>query len=64
MLEDEELSGGDFVRNAKLLIDLLGQISDAAPSPDTARTAREAADRIFRGVVAASSVTGTDAVEP
>jgi ATP-dependent RNA helicase HelY len=64
VLEDEELSGGDFVRNAKLLIDLLGQVADAAPSPETARTAREAADRIFRGVVAASSVTGLEPDEP
>ncbi len=64
MLEDEELSGGDFVRNAKLLIDLLGQVADAASSPETARTAREAADRIFRGVVSASSVTGLDPDEP
>jgi ATP-dependent RNA helicase HelY len=64
VLEDEELSGGDFVRNAKLLIDLLGQVADAAPSPETARTAREAADRIFRGVVAASSVTSPDPDEP
>ncbi len=33
ILEDEELSGGDFVRNAKLLIDLLRQVADAAADP-------------------------------
>ncbi len=63
VLDDEELSGGDFVRNAKLLIDLLGQISEAAPDPTTARTAREASDRMFRGVVAASSVGGAEPTE-
>ena len=31
VLEDEELSGGDFVRNVKQLIDLLRGIGDAAP---------------------------------
>ncbi len=58
VLDDEDLSGGDFVRNAKQLIDLLRQIGDVAPEPATARTARAAADTIFRGVVAASSVVG------
>ena len=56
VLEDEDLSGGDFVRNAKLLIDLLGQIAEAATEADTARTARQAAAAVHRGVVAASSV--------
>jgi ATP-dependent RNA helicase HelY len=55
VLEEEELSGGDFVRNIKQLIDLLRQIGDAAEHPDTARAARMAADRIYRGVVRASS---------
>ncbi len=58
MLADEDLSGGDFVRNVKLLIDLLGQVAEAAPNPATARTARQATDQILRGVVAASSVAG------
>ena len=56
VLADEDLSGGDFVRNVKLLIDLLGQVAEAAPNPATARTARQATDQILRGVVAASSV--------
>ena len=56
VLEDEELSGGDFVRNMKQLIDLLRQVSDAATDPATRRTAGDAASRCFRGVVAASSV--------
>ena len=56
VLADEEFSGGDFVRNIKQLIDLLRQFGDAAPNPQTARTARQAADALFRGIVAASSV--------
>jgi ATP-dependent RNA helicase HelY len=58
VLDDEDLSGGDFVRNIKQLIDLLRQIGDAAPRPATARAAREAAGQIFRGVVAVSSTIG------
>jgi superfamily II RNA helicase len=53
------LSGGDFVRNAKLLIDLLRQVAEAAADPATARAARQAADLMFRGVVSASSVVPT-----
>jgi ATP-dependent RNA helicase HelY len=59
VIADDEMSGGDFVRNIKQLIDLLRQLGDVAPEPATAKSAREAADRIFRGVVAASSVVGT-----
>ena len=58
VIAEEELSGGDFVRNVKQLIDLLRQLGDVAPEPATAKAAREAADRLFRGVVAASSVVG------
>ena len=57
-IEDEDITGGDFVRNIKQLIDLLRQMGDVADDPDTARTCREAADAVFRGVVAASSVVG------
>jgi ATP-dependent RNA helicase HelY len=59
VIADEEMSGGDFVRNVKQLIDLLRQLGDVAPEPATAKSARDAADRLFRGVVAASSVVGT-----
>jgi ATP-dependent RNA helicase HelY len=58
VIADEALSGGDFVRNVKQLIDLVRQLGDIAPDPATAKSAREAADRLFRGVVAASSVVG------
>ncbi|HLY83005.1 MAG TPA: DEAD/DEAH box helicase [Acidimicrobiales bacterium] len=56
LLGDQEVSGGDFVRNIKQLIDLLGQVGDVAVDAMTARAARRGADRLFRGVVAASSV--------
>ena len=54
--DDDELTGGDFVRNVKQLVDVLRQIGDVATDPGTAATARAAADACFRGVVAASSV--------
>ena len=50
VLEDEELSGGDFVRNVKQLIDLLRQLATWRPSRDTRRSAGQAADPLFRGV--------------
>jgi ATP-dependent RNA helicase HelY len=56
VLEDEEMTGGDFVRNVKQAIDLLRQVADVAPNPETSATARAAADALLRGVVAASSV--------
>jgi ATP-dependent RNA helicase HelY len=55
VLGDEELSGGDFVRNVKTLIDLVRQVGDVAPDPATARAARQAADALHRGVVSISS---------
>jgi ATP-dependent RNA helicase HelY len=60
VLEDTDLSGGDFVRNVKQLIDLLRGIGDAAPVPATARAARQAAEALHRGVVTASSVVDAD----
>jgi ATP-dependent RNA helicase HelY len=56
VMGDDEVSGGDFVRNVKQLIDLLRQLGDVAPAAPTGRAAREAADALFRGIVAASSV--------
>jgi len=55
VVAEEELSGGDFVRTMKQLIDLLRQIGDVAPSERTRQSARQAADKVLRGVVAASS---------
>jgi ATP-dependent RNA helicase HelY len=59
VIVDEAVSGGDFVRNVKQLIDLVRQLGQMAPDPATAAAGRQAADRLFRGVVAASSVVGT-----
>ncbi len=61
VLEDEDMTGGDFVRNVKQTIDLLRQIGDVAPAPTTAATARAAADACLRGVVAASSTVDAPA---
>jgi len=63
VIGDEDMSGGDFVRNVKQLLDLLRQVGDLAPMPETAAAARAAAEGLFRGVVAASSVVGTGTEE-
>jgi ATP-dependent RNA helicase HelY len=52
VVADELLTGGDFVRTMKQLIDLARQVALIAPEAATRRRAREAADRAFRGVVA------------
>jgi ATP-dependent RNA helicase HelY len=56
VVETEELSGGDFVRTMKQLIDLLRQMAVMAPVGDTRRSAERAADLLLRGVVAASTL--------
>lgn len=58
VLDDDEITGGDFVRHMKQCIDVLRQIGDVAPDPATAATARAAADEAHRGVISASSVVG------
>jgi ATP-dependent RNA helicase HelY len=60
LLEDSELSGGDFVRGMKQLLDLLGQVADLAPNAATARHARQAVELLRRGVVVASSTLATE----
>ena len=55
VVEAEELSGGDFVRTMKQLIDVLRQLALVAPERATRRNAELAADHLFRGVVAAST---------
>ena len=59
VLDDDEMTGGDFVRHVKQCIDLLRQVGDVAADPETRARAREAADACHRGVVAASSVATT-----
>ncbi|TML18959.1 MAG: DEAD/DEAH box helicase [Actinobacteria bacterium] len=62
VLDDEDISGGDFVRTTKQLIDVLRQLGDTALSPATSRTARAAANALARGVVAISGAI--DEAEP
>jgi len=54
VLERAELAPGDFVRNAKQLVDLLRQLATVAPDPATADSAHRAATALQRGVVASS----------
>ena len=58
---EEELTGGDFVRTTKQLIDLLRQLAIIAPDPETRRAAATAAEQAFRGVVADSSAAAPSA---
>ena len=51
ILGDEELSGGDFVRSMKQVIDVLSQVSVVAPSEQTRRSAARAIDMVQRGIV-------------
>jgi ATP-dependent RNA helicase HelY len=55
VLDDEDITPGDFVRVVKQVVDLLRQIAEVAPSATTRMRAREAADALHRGVVAISS---------
>lgn len=58
VLREAEMPAGDFVRWCKQVIDVLGQISAAAPTEGSTvgRCARKAVDALRRGVVAYSSV--------
>lgn len=59
ILDDDNLTAGDFVRTMKQLIDLLRQLGQVALSTDGQRAAIAASNALFRGVVAASSTFGT-----
>ena len=61
ILIDEDLTAGDFVRTAKLLIDLLRQFGALAPLAATQRGALRAGEAVHRDLVAASSLI--DSVE-
>jgi hypothetical protein len=50
------MTAGDFVRNIKQLCDLLRQLVEVLPDPASAEAAKKAAQSLFRGIVAASSV--------
>src|SRR5689334_6408985 len=53
VLRGQDMAAGDFVRRCKQVVDLLGQIADAAPEPHLRTTSRKAVDAVMRGVVAA-----------
>jgi ATP-dependent RNA helicase HelY len=58
VLSEADLTAGDFVRWTKQLLDLLGQVAEAAPRGSGLRgTAGRAMDAMRRGVVAYSSVS-------
>ncbi len=57
VLTDVDLSAGDFVRWMKQLLDLTGQIADAAGDSPLRETARDAVRRLRRGVVAYSGLS-------
>ncbi|WP_188780844.1 DEAD/DEAH box helicase [Marmoricola endophyticus] len=59
VLDATGLAAGDFVRWIKQLLDLAGQIADAAGPSPLRETARTCVALLRRGVVAYSSVAGT-----
>jgi ATP-dependent RNA helicase HelY len=56
VVADEELTGGDFVRTTKQLVDLARQLADVAPAPATRAVAREVAELGYRGIVADAAI--------
>jgi ATP-dependent RNA helicase HelY len=54
LILDEDLTGGDFVRNVRQLIDLLRQLAEVAPEADTRDAARRGAEALVRGVILSS----------
>ena len=56
VLNDVDLAAGDFVRWMKQLLDLTGQVADAAGGSPLRETARQAVRRLRRGVVAYSGL--------
>lgn len=61
-LIDGRMSGGDFVRNTRLVVDLLSQIATVAPDLTTRATARKAAETLRRGVVTPEAATLAEVV--
>ena len=58
VLSETDVAPGDFVRNIRQLIDLVRQLAEAAPDPQTAGAARLAAALLRRGVVGADDPVG------
>jgi ATP-dependent RNA helicase HelY len=57
-----ELTGGDFVRTVRQLIDLVRQLAQLAPDRGTRAAARRAVEALERGVVSASAAVEDDEV--
>ena len=57
VLSGIELAAGDFVRTMKQLIDLTGQVADAAGDTPLRSVARETVQRLRRGVIAYSTLS-------
>jgi superfamily II RNA helicase len=65
VLRDAEVAPGDFVRNARQLIDLVRQIAQVAPTAATRRNAELAVALLRRGVVGAGEPSlGGSATDP
>jgi ATP-dependent RNA helicase HelY len=56
VLKGSDLAAGDFVRWCKQVIDLLDQLSKAAPNPRVRESARRGVVALRRGVVSYSSI--------
>jgi ATP-dependent RNA helicase HelY len=57
LVQAEDLTGGDFVRTIKQLIDVLTQIGRNAPDTETRSAANAAAEAAYRGVIADAAIT-------
>jgi ATP-dependent RNA helicase HelY len=64
VVDADELTGGDFVRTTRQLVDLLRQLAIVAPSEATRRAASQAAEAAFRGVVSDSAAPTTPQAKP
>ncbi len=56
VLDDDQFAPGDFVRWSKQVLDVLDQLTVAAPSKELRRTAHEAISAVRRGIVAHGTV--------
>jgi ATP-dependent RNA helicase HelY len=54
------MTGGDFVRTTKQLVDLLRQIGTVLPGTRPGKAATAASEQLLRGVVAAASILGAE----
>ena len=52
---DDDTPAGDFVRNIRQVVDLLGQLADCSPSLELKKAAKEAGRLLDRGLVSAAA---------